>query len=210
MANYSDFLANFDFDVTFKPTKENANADYCSRASIAQTINNVKAKGLENNEWLHDEFDSFIVKQIQQLPLQAPKIAKETRSDDQLGKIVRLLEAGKDLKRCGFKSPEVNYKLMSGCLLFEHRVVIPPSLQRTVLKDLHLAHIGIVKMKGLARSFIYWPGLDTDIEKMANLFENCNKNAHNPPQYAHHWAYPKGPWVIIQRRTDRRRDQCRL
>ena len=32
MANYADFLANFNFDVIFKPTKANANADFCSRA----------------------------------------------------------------------------------------------------------------------------------------------------------------------------------
>jgi len=52
-------------------------------------------------------------------------------------------------------------------------------------------------MKGLARSIIYWPGLDLDTEKMAYLCKNCNKNAHNPPKYAHHWAYPKGPWERV-------------
>jgi len=31
MANYADYLSHFNFDIVFKPTKSNINADYCSR-----------------------------------------------------------------------------------------------------------------------------------------------------------------------------------
>jgi len=34
MANYADYLAHFNYSVEFKPTKANANADYCSRIPL--------------------------------------------------------------------------------------------------------------------------------------------------------------------------------
>lgn len=174
MANYADFLGNFDYDVMFKPTKANANADYCSRVplkskeSIIQSMSlNQLSHATDKKEYEYDEFDQFVVGQINQLPIQAERIALETRKDEYLGKIVHLLELGQCLQRAGYKAPESLYKLSGNFLVFEHRVVIPTNLRKIILKDLHAAHLGMVKMKGLARSFIFWPGLDDDIETTA-------------------------------------------
>ncbi|XP_024875334.1 uncharacterized protein LOC112456811 [Temnothorax curvispinosus] len=105
-----------------------------------------------------------------------------------------LVEAGQDLARSGYKAPEANYRLGSNCLVLEHRVVIPPAFRETILKELHTAHLGIVKIKGLARSFVFWPGIDSDIEGEAKTCSECAKNAHKPPKYRrHHWEYPKSP-----------------
>ena len=41
MANYADYLSHFDFDVIYKNTKENTNADYCSRAPLPTTLDRV-------------------------------------------------------------------------------------------------------------------------------------------------------------------------
>lgn len=152
---------------------------------------------LETYNGEFDEFDEFVIGQINQLPLNAERIASETRKDDNLGKIVRLLEEGKCLNRAGYKAPESHYKLAANCLVFEHRVVIPSSLRQIVLKDLHISHMGMVKMKGLARSFIYWPGIDNDIEANVRECNACAKYGHSPPKFRdHHWEYPKGPWEL--------------
>ncbi|XP_055916055.1 uncharacterized protein K02A2.6-like [Eupeodes corollae] len=187
MANYAEFLTNFNYDVKFKTTKENANADYFSRASLETDVNKItQSQQVFDSETEYDPFDNFLVHQIHQLPLNAKRIAQETRKDLHLGKMCSILESGQCLVRSGFKSPESSYRLAANCLVFEHRVVIPSTLREKVLADLHLAHLGMVKMKGLARSFVFWPGIDADIERMARNCSNCTKNAHLPPQFREH------------------------
>ncbi|XP_062541018.1 uncharacterized protein K02A2.6-like [Armigeres subalbatus] len=197
MANYADYLAHFNFDVVYKSTKENVNADYCSRIVRTPMIAK-KLSATEGRESEDDEFDLFTMHQISQLPIRAEQIARESRKDPSLGKIIQLLETGADLTRYEYKAPEAKYTLAACCLLFEHRVVIPSVLRQFVLDDLHVSHIGIVKMKGLARSFVYWPGIDADIEKAVKSCSACARQAHLPPKFSdHHWQYPKGPWERI-------------
>lgn len=199
MANYADYLSHFNFDVVFKPTSENKNADYCSRTPLPAPTLTVQRLTLQEKEEIeYDGFDHFVLHQIKQLPITAENIAHETQKDLHLGKITQQLEAGQDLSRLGYKAPEVNYGLGSGCLVFEHRVVIPPVFRKAILDELHTAHLGIVKMKGMARSFIYWPGIDSDIEQVAKTCVNCARNAHEPSKVRdHHWEYPKNPWERI-------------
>lgn len=67
------------------------------------------------------------------------------------------------------------------CVMWGYRVVIPTVLRKNFLRELHVGHIGIVKMKAVARSYIWWTGLDSNIEqnifKMANItiFTNYRK-----------------------------------
>ncbi|XP_055542988.1 uncharacterized protein K02A2.6-like [Wyeomyia smithii] len=133
-----------------------------------------------------------------QLPVRAEHIARETRKDSQSGKIIRDLELGRNLTQLGYKAPDVKYKLAANCLLFEHRVVIPKALRQAILNDLHKAHIGVVKMKGLARFFVYWPGIDADIERTAKSCSECASHATAPSKFSsHHWEYPNGPWERV-------------
>lgn len=198
MANYADFLANFDFSVEFRDTKSNTNADYCSRAPLPRTeeVHRLLLQGGEEEDY--DAFDRFIINQLEQTPVRAELVASETKKDPELSNILKLLQSGKCLARAGYKTPQINYKIAANCLVLEHKVVIPTTLRSAVLKELHTAHLGMTKMKGLARSFVFWPGIDADIERTAKACENCTRHAHAPPQFRqHHWEYPQGPWERI-------------
>ena len=61
--------------------------------------------------------------------------------------------------------------VQDGSLLWGNRVVIPQSGRATVLAELHIGHPGICRMKGLARSIVWWPGLKEDIE---NTVKDCH------------------------------------
>ncbi|XP_065091280.1 uncharacterized protein K02A2.6-like [Ochlerotatus camptorhynchus] len=53
-------------------------------------------------------------------------------------------------------------------------------------------------MKALARSYVYWPGIDSDIERTAKPCPECTRHAAAPPKFSgHHWEYLNGPWARI-------------
>ena len=63
--------------------------------------------------------------------------------------------------------------IQDGCLMWGSRVIIPPKHQAQLLAELHEGHLGIVKMKALARSYMWWPGMDKAIEEVAKGCTGC-------------------------------------
>ncbi|XP_029177646.1 uncharacterized protein LOC114945558 [Nylanderia fulva] len=55
-------------------------------------------------------------------------------------------------------------------------------------QELHLGHIGIVRMKALARNYVWWQGIDLEIEKTVRSCKECSRVQNNPkPAPLHHW-----------------------
>ena len=77
-------------------------------------------------------------------------------------------------------------------------MIIPSILRKTVLTQLHEVHPGINRMKALARSFVWWPGIDKDIELRLKSCKECCSNQSNPASApVHPWESPKKPWERI-------------
>ena len=60
------------------------------------------------------------------------------------------------------------------------RVVVPEKLRGRVLDELHQSHAGIVKTKSLARSYVWWPGLDAQIENLTMSCETAKQHEVHP------------------------------
>ena len=69
-----------------------------------------------------------------------------------------------------YKKRESELSIENECELWGSRVIIPTSLQNDVLNTLHDAHLGVSKMKSSARSWLWWPHMDADIEKCYVFF----------------------------------------
>uniref|UniRef100_A0A5S6Q612 RNA-directed DNA polymerase n=1 Tax=Trichuris muris TaxID=70415 RepID=A0A5S6Q612_TRIMR len=81
------------------------------------------------------------------------------------------------------------------CLLWGNRVIIPEKARSRVLRLLHEAHPGIVRMKALARSYVWWPRLEDDIEHMVKECSACQE-AQCAPNRApvNPWERTEKPW----------------
>ncbi|KAL1436929.1 hypothetical protein MTO96_049226 [Rhipicephalus appendiculatus] len=55
------------------------------------------------------------------------------------------------------------------------RVVVPAKLQGFVLDELHDGHPGIVRSKELARSYLWWPTLEADLERRIKSCASCQE-----------------------------------
>ena len=84
------------------------------------------------------------------------------------------------------------------CLLWGSRVVIPPQIWDSVLKELHDTHIGISRMKSLACSYVWWPSLNKDIETMVRTCIPCQSLLNAPAAVPlQPWDWPQRPWCRL-------------
>ena len=96
-----------------------------------------------------------------------------------------------------FKAYVPELTITKGCIMFRHRVFIPPSLRKQVLNVLHENHPGVVSMKALARSVIWYPGMDSDIESLVLNCKQCQSIRTKPAKANVQWPLPSRPWGRI-------------
>ena len=97
-----------------------------------------------------------------------------------------------------FKKYSSSLSVVDDCLINGNRVVIPEAMQKQILDILHLGHFGMQKMKQLARSAVYWPHIDSQIEDTCRCCTACAEHQNSPPQPANHpWMMPEKPWSRI-------------
>ncbi len=144
----------------------------------------------------------FYFSQVERAPVTAAQVCKGTRNDPVLSKVMDFVMTGKgendDLELKPYISRRHELSVQSACLLWGRRVIIPPALHKSVLKQLHAGHCGMVRIKEIARSYFWWPGVDDQIEEKARTCTSC-QSIRNVPQLAplHPWEYPKKPWHHI-------------
>lgn len=157
------FLSNYRFRIVHKPGAKISNADGLSRLPLSENTDDV------------DKI--FYFSPARELPLTAKDIAHETSKDS-------VLSAVREMTWHGWpRSVEAQYQpffvrrfelsVDDACLIWENRVVIPRALQQEVLLLLHEQHMGISKMKALARSMVWWPGIDSSLEQTVKQCHIC-------------------------------------
>ena len=179
----------------YRRSKDHGNADALSRLPFS---NDTSFDGEE----MEDDVDSVclvrtISRQIN--PDNPLLVVRETAKDPILSQLMRFVKEGwphafsEELK--DFKKLENSLSTENGCVFYGLRVIIPSTLRNHILKLLHLGHFGMQRMKQLARSTVYWPRIDFDIEDLCRKCTSCGQFQNKPDKPSiHPWMMPEKPW----------------
>ena len=151
----------------------------------------------------HEDLGGYaFIRHLEHLPVIAMTLVQETRHDPTLSLVLRYTREGWPTDVPKYMEPYVSRRhelsVEQDCVMWGVRVLVPGSLQSAMLQELHAGHLGIVKMKSLAQSYIWWPGIDQEIEATTKSCEGCQRmkvNQHLVP--VHPWEYPEGSWRRI-------------
>ena len=192
MQRWALLLSAYVYDIEFRPTESHANADGLSRLPLSTGPSVVN----------DTDPSAFNVMQLKALPVQTSELRAATRSDPVLSKVLHCLHYGwpedaqDSLTHFWRRREELSVE--GDCLLWGVRVVVPTKLRKKILQELHCGHPGVVRMKALARSHVWWPDIDKQIEECAKACSVCQSNKGAPSKAPlHPWQWPSSPWERI-------------
>ncbi|XP_064463517.1 uncharacterized protein K02A2.6-like [Ornithodoros turicata] len=135
-------------------------------------------------------------------PITAKDIAEATKRDKIISRVADYTlngwAASFDEQYRPFFARRDELSLEQGCVTWGTRVVVPEQLRPAVLSILHEEHPGINRMKMLARNFVWWPGLDSQVEEQVRKCRICQAVQASVPTVPHQpWTYPARIWQRI-------------
>lgn len=203
LQRWATLLSGYEYDIKYRTSKLNANADCLSRLPNSKGDNDKLSSVEQFTVFWTKEATEVNKAQIQSLPISAKQIANATSTDRTLSKVKHFVlygwpeerSVGSELLPYFTKRDELSTE--SDCLLWGIRVIIPSRYQNPVLKELHTGHPGMVRMKSLARMHVYWPGLDLQIEHLVESCKCCQSVQSAPPKITVNWEWPTVPWYRI-------------
>ena len=178
-------LSAYTYDIEFRSTDAHANADALSRLPLT-----------DGSPLGHSpEPAVFNLQQIDSLPITAAKLGSATRRDKVLSRVYRFIIRGwppdVEAELAPYVSKKFELTVEGGCVLWGIRVVIPDQWRGRLLAELHRDHPGACKMKSVARSYMWWPGMDSEIENLAKSCSDCHAVKKAPPTAPlHPWEWP--------------------
>ncbi|XP_055692263.1 uncharacterized protein K02A2.6-like [Lutzomyia longipalpis] len=188
MQHYSVFLKGFDYTVEHRTSEFHGNADGLSRLPLPTT-----------SEYETDDPEVAQINLMDSLPVMRNDIRQELANDIEVAKLIKGLRTGvKIRKEDRFGIDQEEFSLKNDCLVRGLRTYIPGRFRKTILQELHEGHVGITKMKQLARAYCWWPSLDKNIEELVQNCTPCQENRSNPPKVpVHAWEEPNKPFERI-------------
>lgn len=184
-------LGAYDYVMLYKQGKDHGNADALSRLPVP---------GPEEEEVPEEEGRVMMLDHLDAPPITDRQVERWTSRDPILARVREYVGRGWPkgvINPCfaPYYQRRDELSIQGGCLLWGARVVIPPKGRSAVLTQLHQSHPGTTRMKGLARSYVWWPQLDADVEGVVNGCDTCQVNRKTPQQAPlHPWEWPDKPW----------------
>lgn len=199
LQRYAIFLSAYNYQIEYVRSDKNS-ADFLSRAPEGGDSSREQASE-DACEGDSASYVNFIIEGS--LPVTITQIKLETERDPVCSKIKEYLLKGWprkliDLKLKPYYACRLQLSLENGCLMRGHKVVIPESLRNIICKELHSSHFGIIKMKAEARRRLWFPGVDSELEKLARDCTVCAALRPSPPHTPlASWPHPPQPFYRV-------------
>lgn len=174
LQRWAVLLSAYEFEIKYQRGIDNGAADSLSRMLVAakETIDN-------SDDSCDYSYLNYVTDTIPYID--SKQICMETAKDPVLKLVKRYAETGWPGKVApsleAFRRRNLELTIQSGCLMWVYRVIIPASLRKRIVEELHEGHLGVIKMKMLARSCVWWPRIDKDIEEIAKGCRLCVESA---------------------------------
>lgn len=191
-------LSAYTYKIEYSPGKDNTAADALSRLPLPESV----ASELECSD--AKAVCQIREMQIRDLPLTRNLLKRKTLQDNILNTVVSYLQRGwpekhrlhADVHAYHDKRNELSYE--DNTVMWQNRIVVPKLLQIQVLNKMHESHSGIVAMKSLARTSVWWPNINSEIEKLVNSCKMCQENRKREPETPlNSWNIPDHAWERI-------------
>lgn len=171
-------LQEYTYILEYQPGKQNP-ADYLSRHPLPCTRQSTR------EEKMAEEHINFISEHATPKTILLGDIKAETLKDETLQTCISALRSGKwqeaienakgtpaekPLRSLHHIEDELSFAQSDNILLRGNRIVIPKSLQQTIMAVAHEGHQGVVKTKKLLREKVWFPDIDHQAEQM---IKNC-------------------------------------
>ncbi|XP_052813877.1 uncharacterized protein K02A2.6-like [Mya arenaria] len=183
-------LSAYEYDIVYRKSADHGNCDFLSRLPVAGT----DACYIE---------DAGNVSYVEEISISAKDIAEITRKHPVLSKVYEYTMNGwpnhvteTELKLYFNRRNELSTD--NGVILWGLRVVIPDTFRQRILEELHDQHLGMCRMKAVARSYVWWENIYRDIENMVRACDTC-MSVQNSPYKAplHPWKWATRPWQRV-------------
>jgi hypothetical protein len=137
------------------------------------------------------------------LPANGSELAQATLEDDELQRVIHHIKNGWpntkiDASLLPYFHRKLDLSIINNCVVNGERIIIPKNLRTQMLCQLHKGHPGIQRMKALARSYVYWPGIDTEIEQFVRQCQQCGETSKAPTKtLLQSWPRVMKPWTRV-------------
>jgi len=187
--------------LEYTPGKLLFTADALSRAVDSEATPN-------SDSTMEDDIDVYVNMVMTSLPItttSTERIKEETSKDHVMLQLMKTVMDGWPVQRqqCPKEIQDFwNYRdemsVVEGLVLKGNRLVIPESLQKEMLQQIHKGHFGMEKCRRRARQVMFWPGLNADIDNMVSACSTCvsNKNKQQSEPLKIH-EVPQVPWEKV-------------
>ena len=186
-------LSAYHYSITHRPGNQVGNADGLSRLPLPVVMEEVPQPA--DTILLMERMNSSLVT--------SSHIKEWTERDPILSKVRKAVLQGwsgtiSDPGMQPYFDRRGELSTEDGCLLWGTRVIVPPQLREKVLDEIHEGHPGMNRMKTFARSYVWWPNLNSDCERIVNKCAMCQQNRKMPAKTPiQPWVWPEKPWARI-------------